>query len=110
LLTGTNAGDFHPLTRSRFPHPARDPAVSCWVDGFCAGLVAAPLNRMNANSAIEEMQRELAQLQAEHEILMKSHRRLVSQVFGETPEAQQFLGQMAVDRMKLYPHWLKTSA
>ena len=64
---------------------------------------------MNANATIEEMRRELAKLQAEHEILEKSHRRLVLEVLGDTPVAQQFLGQMAVDRVKLYPHWLKTS-
>jgi hypothetical protein len=63
---------------------------------------------MNANSTIEEIRRELAKLQADHEILEKSHRRLVLEVLGDTPVAQQFLGQMAVDRMKLYPLWLKS--
>ncbi len=65
---------------------------------------------MNANSSIEEIRRELAKLQAEHEILEKSHRRLVAEVLREGPVAEQFLGQMAVDRMRLYPLWLKTSS
>jgi hypothetical protein len=68
---------------------------------------AAIENNMNANSTIEEIRRELAKLQADHEILEKSHRRLVLEVLGDTPVAQQFLGQMSVDRMKLYPLWLK---
>jgi hypothetical protein len=63
---------------------------------------------MNANATLDEMRRELAKLQAEHEILAKSHRELVVRVLGHTAEAQHFLGQMAVDRVKLYPHWLKT--
>lgn len=65
---------------------------------------------MNANSTIEEIRRELAKLQAEHEILEKSHRRLVREVLGDTPVAEQFVGQMAVDRVRLYPHWLKTGS
>lgn len=65
---------------------------------------------MNANSTIEEIRRELAKLQAEHEILENSHRRLVLEVLGDTAAAQQFLGQMALDRVKLYPLWLKTSS
>jgi len=65
---------------------------------------------MNANSTIEEIRRELAKLQAEHEILEKSHRRLVTEVLREPAVAEQFLGQMAVDRVKLYPLWLKTSS
>jgi len=65
--------------------------------------------RMNANATIEEMRRELAKLKAEHEILEKSHRRLVVEVLREPAVVEQFLGQMAVDRVKLYPHWLKTS-
>jgi hypothetical protein len=64
---------------------------------------------MNANSTIEEIRRELARLQSEHEILEKSHRRLVAEVLREPAVAEQFLGQMAVDRVKLYPLWLKTS-
>jgi len=64
---------------------------------------------MNANATLEEMRRELARLKAEHEILEKSHRRLVAEVLREPAVAEQFLGQMAVDRVKLYPHWLKTS-
>jgi hypothetical protein len=62
---------------------------------------------MNANSSIEEIRIELATLKTEHEVLEKSHRRLVVEVFGDTPVAQQFLGQMAVDRVKFYPLWLK---
>ena len=56
------------------------------------------------------MRRELAKLQAEHEILEKSHRRLVAEVLKDAAVAEQFLGQMAVDRIRLYPHWLKTSS
>jgi hypothetical protein len=65
---------------------------------------------MNANSTIDEIRRELAKLQAEHEILEKSHRRLVKEVLGDTAVAEQFLGQMAIDRVRLYPLWLKTSS
>jgi hypothetical protein len=65
---------------------------------------------MNANATIEEMRRELAKLKAENESLEKSHRRLVAEVLREPAVAEQFLGQMAVDRVKLYPHWLKTGA
>jgi len=63
---------------------------------------------MDANSTIEEIRRELATLKVEHEILEKSHRRLVAEVLRETAVTEQFLGQMAVDRVRLYPHWLKT--
>ena len=62
---------------------------------------------MNADSTIEEIRRELAKLQSEHEILEKSHRRLVAEVLRDTAVVDQFLGQMAVDRVRLYPHWLK---
>lgn len=59
---------------------------------------------MSANSTIEEIKEELAKLQAEHEILAKSHRRLVAKVLGDRAAVEQFLGQMAVDRMLVYPH------
>jgi hypothetical protein len=42
-------------------------------------------------------------LQAEHEILAKSHRRLVAKVLDDRTATEQFLGQMAVDRMMVYP-------
>ena len=58
---------------------------------------------MSANSDIEEIKAELAKLQAEHEILAKSHRRLVAKVLDDRAAAEQFLGQMAVDRMLVYP-------
>jgi hypothetical protein len=79
------------------------------------GLVSNPGVRpgtdvMNANSTLDEVRKELAKLQAEHEILAKSYRELVLRVIGNNAEAQHFLGQMAVDRVRLYPHWLKTSA
>lgn len=63
---------------------------------------------MNANATMDEMRAELARLKAEHEILEKSHRRLVAEVLREAAVAEQFLGQMAIDRVRLYPHWLKT--
>lgn len=59
---------------------------------------------MNTNSTIEEIKSELAKLQAEHEILAKSHRRLVAKVLGDRAATEQFLGQMAVDRVLVYPH------
>jgi hypothetical protein len=62
---------------------------------------------MNKNSSIDEIRRELAILQMKHETLEKSYRRLVVKVLGDTPEAQQFLGQIAVDRVEFYPNWLK---
>jgi hypothetical protein len=58
---------------------------------------------MSANSTIEEIKAELAKLQAEHEILAKSHRRLVTKVLGDPTAVEQFLGQMVVDRMLVYP-------
>ena len=60
-------------------------------------------NNMSANSTIEEIKSELAKLQAEHEILAKSHRRLVAKVLDDRTATAQFLGQMAVDRMMVYP-------
>ena len=57
---------------------------------------------MNVNSTIEEIQRDLAKLQAEHEVLVLSHRRLVAKVLHDPTAAEQFLGQMAVDRVKVY--------
>lgn len=54
---------------------------------------------MSANSTLEELRWELAKLQIEHEVLEKSHRRLVAKVLGDPKEAEQFLGQMAVDRV-----------
>jgi hypothetical protein len=62
---------------------------------------------MNKNSNIDEIRRALARLEIEHQVLAQSHRRLVSQVFGNTPEAEKFLGQMAVETVKLYPDWLR---
>ena len=59
---------------------------------------------MSANSTIEEIKMELARLQAEYEILARSHRRLVAKVLGDRAAAEQFLGQMAVDRVLVYPH------
>ena len=59
---------------------------------------------MSANSTIEEIKTELARLRAEHEILEKSHRRLVAKVLGDRAATDQFLGQMAVDRMMVFPH------
>jgi hypothetical protein len=64
---------------------------------------------MNANASLDEIRKELAKLQAEHEILAKSHRELVLRVIGNNAEGQHFLGQMAVERVKLYPHWVKIS-
>jgi hypothetical protein len=58
---------------------------------------------MSANSTIEEIKAELAKLQAEHEVLAKSHRRLVAKVLDDRAATEQFLGQMAVDRMMVYP-------
>lgn len=62
---------------------------------------------MNANASVDEMRRELARLQVEFEVLEKSHRRLVAKVLRDKSEAEQFLGQMAVDRMMVTPTWLK---
>ena len=65
---------------------------------------------MNANATVDEMRRELAKLKAEHEILANSYKEFVGRVLGNNADAQHFLGQMAVDRVRLYPHWVKTGA
>jgi hypothetical protein len=59
---------------------------------------------MSANSTIDEIRTDLAKLQAEHEILEMSHRRLVAKVLKDPLAAEQFLGQMAVDRVKVYQY------
>jgi len=64
---------------------------------------------MNATATLEELRRELAKLKIEHEVLEKSHRRLVSKVLTDRATAEHFLGQSSVDRMMLTPTWLKTS-
>jgi len=63
---------------------------------------------MNPNSTIEEIRRELAKLQLDYQVLEKSHRRLVAKVLEDKSEAEQFLGQMVVDRTMLCPPWLKS--
>jgi len=64
---------------------------------------------MSTNSTIEEMRLELAKMKAEHEVLDRSHRRLVAKVLGDPEEAEQFLGQMAVDRVIVSRGLLKSS-
>jgi len=64
---------------------------------------------MTANAAIEELRLELAKLKSEHEVLEKSHRRLVAKLLGDPTEAENFLGQMAVDRVRAYPRALKST-
>lgn len=54
------------------------------------------------------MRRELAKLQVDYEVLEKSHRRLVAKVLKDKSEAEQFLGQMVIDRTMLCPTWLKS--
>lgn len=62
---------------------------------------------MSPDSTLEEVRSELAKLQVAYEVLEKSHRRLVNKVLGEKWEAEQFLGQMVIDRTMLCPAWLK---
>jgi len=64
---------------------------------------------MTANAAIEELRLELAKLKSEHEVLEKSHRRLVAKLLGDATEAENFLSQMAVDRVRAYPRALKST-
>jgi hypothetical protein len=64
---------------------------------------------MTANAAIEELRLELAKLKSEHEVLEKSHRRLVAKLLSDPTEADNFLGQMAVDRVRAYPRALKST-
>lgn len=64
---------------------------------------------MSANAAIEELRLELAKLKSEHEVLEKSHRRLVAKLLGDPIETENFLSQMAVDRVRAYPRALKTT-
>lgn len=63
---------------------------------------------MTANSTIEEIRRELAKLQVDYEVLEKSHRRLATKMLKDKSEADQFLGQMVIDRTMLCPMWLKS--
>ena len=64
---------------------------------------------MTANAVIEELRLELAKLKSEHEVLEKSHRRLVAKLLGDPSEAENFLSQMAVDRVRAYPRALKST-
>ena len=64
---------------------------------------------MNVNETIEELRLELAKLQTEHEVLVKSHRRLAAKVLGGPEEAEKFLSHMAVDRVQAFPRRLKSS-
>ncbi|HEX5218196.1 MAG TPA: hypothetical protein VFZ59_01400 [Verrucomicrobiae bacterium] len=64
---------------------------------------------MTANAAIEELRLELAKLKSEHEVLEKSHRRLVAKLLGDPTEVENFLSQMAVDRVRAYPRALKST-
>jgi hypothetical protein len=76
---------------------------SCYLWLVWLGLDLTPYNyHMNVNSSIEEIKRDLAKLQAEHEVLANSHRRLVAKVLNDPSAAEQFIGQMAVDRVKVY--------
>ena len=62
---------------------------------------------MNATSTIEEIRIELAKLQVAHDVLEKSHRRLIAKVLTDRSEADHFAGQMVIDRTMLCPQWLK---
>ena len=64
----------------------------------------ARIDHMNTNSILEEIREELAKLHAEHEVLALSHRRLVAKVLRDPVATEQFLGQMAVDRVKIELH------
>ena len=64
---------------------------------------------MTTNAAIEELRLELAKLKSEHEVLANSHRRLVAKLLGDPMEAENFLSQMAVDRVRAYPRALKST-
>ena len=64
---------------------------------------------MSVNAAIEELRLELAKLKTEHEVLEKSHRRLVAKLLGDPTEAENFLSQMAVDRVRAFPRALKST-
>lgn len=63
---------------------------------------------MTPNSTLEEIRIELAKLKVEHEVLQKSHQRLVAKTLADKSEAEHLLGQMSVDRMLLCPTWLKS--
>jgi hypothetical protein len=64
---------------------------------------------MSKNAMVDELRLELAKLRAEHEVLEKSHRRLVAKVLGDPTEAEQFLGHMAVDRVIVSRGLLKST-
>jgi len=66
-------------------------------------IIAAGVAFVMAKFDANFIKTELAKLQAEHEVLAKSHRRLVAKVLDDRTATEQFLGQMAVDRMMVYP-------
>ena len=62
---------------------------------------------MSANASLEEVRIELAKLKLAYDVLEKSHRRLIAKVLTDRAEAEQFAGQMVIDRTMLTPSWLK---
>jgi hypothetical protein len=62
---------------------------------------------MNSDSDIDEIRRELALLKIAHEALLKSHRRLVLKVLGDTPETAVFLDEIQNEIVEKYPEWMK---
>jgi hypothetical protein len=63
--------------------------------------------RMDRNSDINEIRRDLALLKIAHEALLKSHRDLTLKALGDTPETAVFLDQVQSYVAEHYPEWMK---
>ena len=49
----------------------------------------------------------LSAIRAEHEALLKSHKRLALKLLGDTEETDDFLGEIASDTVENFPEWMK---
>jgi hypothetical protein len=62
---------------------------------------------VNQHSDVNEIRRELALLQVAHEALLRSYQRLALKVLGDTPETDEFLGEIPSDITENFPEWMK---
>ncbi|HEX8834271.1 MAG TPA: hypothetical protein VF719_08720 [Abditibacteriaceae bacterium] len=62
---------------------------------------------MNEESCIDEVRNEVALLKVKHNALLKSHRKLVLTLLGDTEEAAALLNEIDADVVENYPEQLK---